>query len=67
MCEICRKLTTKTLEQRQLHHSGVFNVNFRKDFTHSHDVPIVDSEQVNAGWVSCTEAVAQICSGKRCS
>ena len=36
MCDICSKLTMKTLEQIQLHCSGVSNVDFG---------------QVNAGWV----------------
>ena len=51
-CEICSKLTIKTLEQRQWHRSGVFNVNFEPI---SHLVLVfllLNFEHVIAGWVS---------------
>ena len=44
-CEICLKLTIKTSEQRHLHRSGVFIVNFKHI-----RVSIVNFEQVIAGW-----------------
>ena len=51
-CEICSKLTIKTLEQRQWHRSDVFNVNFEPI---SHLVLVfllLNFEHVIAGWVS---------------
>ena len=46
MCEICSKLTIKTLERRQWRHSGTFIVKLWTYFTSS----IVDFEQVNISW-----------------
>ena len=44
---ICSKLTIKTPERHQWHHSGVSIVNI---FTPCSSVSIVNLEQVNAGW-----------------
>ena len=52
ICEICLKLTTKAPERGQWHHSGVFIVNFKTDFTYCSSVTIVDFELVNAAWES---------------
>ena len=48
-CEICLKLTIKTLEWRQWHCSGVFIVNFEHISLFS-SVFIVDFEKVNLNW-----------------
>ena len=48
-CEVCSKLTAKTPERRQWHHSDVSIVNF-KHFISCSSVSIVDFEQVNAVW-----------------
>ena len=50
MCEICLKLTIKTLEQRQWRSSGLFLVNFEQ-ISNSCGVSIVYFEQVNVGLV----------------
>ena len=48
-CEICSKLTIKTLERRYCCCSGVFIVSF-EHISHLVLVSIVNFEQVNAGW-----------------
>ena len=45
MCEICSKLTKKTLERRQWRRSGVFVFNFEQIW-HCSSVSIVEFEQV---------------------
>ena len=47
-CEICEKLTIKTIERRQ----SFFIVNFEHYFTFFPSVSIVDFEQVHVSWVS---------------
>ena len=44
-CETSSKLTIKTPEQWQWHHSGVFIVNFEH-------ISIVNFERANVGWVN---------------
>ena len=51
MCEICSKLTIKTLERRHLLHFGVFIVNFGTCFTACSSIFTVNLEQANSGWV----------------
>ena len=51
MCEICSKLTIKTLEQRQWRRSAVFIVNFELISHYYSGASIVHLEEVNAGWV----------------
>ena len=51
MCEICSKLTIKTLERRHLLHFGVFIVNFGTCLTACSSVFTVNLEQANSGWV----------------
>ena len=61
MCEICSKLTTKTLKRRR---SGVILL----------DVSILGFEQVNTGWIMnkilemnfAETSVGEICSGSSC-
>ena len=50
MCEICSKLTIKTLERRQWRRSGIFIVKPWTYFTSFFNVSIVDFEQVNISW-----------------
>ena len=45
-CEICSKLTKKTLERHHRRRSGVFMVNFEHN---SHSVSIINFEHVTAG------------------
>ena len=50
-CEICSKLTTKTLELRHWRHSGVFTLNLEHISHPFSSVSVVDFEQVNVWWV----------------
>ena len=54
-CEICSKLTIKTLEGRQWHHSGVFIVNFGQISHIILGFPLMlicrQDMPVNPGWV----------------
>ena len=67
-CEMCSKLTIKTPERLQWHHSDVFIVNFEHMlmasfwslycwpwtyFTPCSSVSIVNFGQINAGWTLC--------------
>ena len=54
-CEICSKLTTKTLEWR-LTSSGVFTVNFEHIFS----VSIAHFRQVDISWVKFSEVVTNV-------
>ena len=49
MCEICSKLTARTLERCQRRHSGAFIVNFEHISSFS-SVSIVDIERVFICW-----------------
>ena len=50
-CEICSKLTIKTVERCQLRCSGVFIVNFEHNTPFS-SPSVVDFEQENISWGS---------------
>ena len=53
-CETCSNLIIKTPERRHWCRSGVFIVNFEHNFTPCSRVSLVNLEQVNADWESCT-------------
>ena len=50
MCEICSKLTIKTLERRKWHRSDVVIINFEQ-ISHCFGVSIVYFEQVFRYWI----------------
>ena len=51
MCEICSKLTVKTLEQHHWRRFGVFHVNFEHISQLCSSVSISNFEQANTGLV----------------
>ena len=49
-CELCLKLTIKTLKRRHWRRSGVFAFNFEHYFTPRSSFSSVNFEQVNVSW-----------------